>query len=80
MAFPTAGGRQVKPFVEPFPTLIPFSAPATTGLHGGISPLFLLGRINSFCRLVSIVADEPMAQEVINKHENFTHIYGHENV
>jgi hypothetical protein len=80
MAFPTAGGRQVKPFVEPFPTLIPFSAPATAGLHGGISPLFLLGRINSFCRLVSIVADEPMAQEGINHHGKVTHKLGCENV
>lgn len=56
------------------------SARAATGQEGAVSPLFLLGRINSFGRLVSVVADETNAQKGISHHGNFTRICGRENV
>jgi hypothetical protein len=71
----------MKPFLDSIPAMLTSpSARATAGQDGVISPLFLAGSLNSFGRLVSVVADEPMAQEGINSHGNFTHICGRENV
>jgi hypothetical protein len=71
----------MKPFLDSIPAMLTSpSARAATGQESAVSPLFLLGRINSFGRLVQVLTDEPMAHEGINSHGNFTHIHGHENV
>jgi hypothetical protein len=71
----------MKPFLDSIPAMLTSpSARAATERDSAVSPLFLLGRINSFGRLVQVLTDEPMAQEGINSHGNFTHICGRENV
>lgn len=71
----------MKPFLDSIPAMLTSpSARASAGQDGVTSPLFLAGRINSFGRLVSVVADETKAQEGITRHGKFTHIRGRENV
>ena len=70
----------MKPFLDSFPAMLASPSRASAGQDGVTSSLFLAGRINSFGRLVSVVADETTAQEGTTRHGNFTHIHGRENV
>jgi hypothetical protein len=71
----------MKPFFDSIPAMLTSpSARAATGQESAVSPLFLLGRINPFGRLVQVLTDEPIAQEGINTHGNFTRKHGGESV
>lgn len=70
----------MKPFLDTFPALLPSPARASTGQDGVTSPLFLSGRINSFGRLVSVVADETKAHEGIDNHGKDFRKHGCEDV
>ena len=70
----------MKPFLDTFPAMISSPSRASTGQGGVTSPLFLSGRINSFGRLVSLVADETNAQKGIERHGKDFRKHGCEDV